>query len=517
MDNKKTGSYYTPYNLVQAMVDYLNISEDITVLEPSGGDGRIIKEILKNSGINRVDIVELIKSKTEVLSKEFKNNSQVHIINKDFLEYCNLCNIKYDLIIGNPPYINKKLLSETQIDLSKNLCKEFSLHQRASNNIWVMFILGALKLLKENGRILYILPFEFLQVEYSKELRNLLEEKFSSIEVFVFDKEVFEDIQQKVCLLCLSNLSNKSYIEYKEVSDFKLKEPKLKNKIYKNKPLNKWTNSIISDEEIEFINDLKHMCISINDIGKISPGVVTGANEFFIKNKDFVRLINNEDYFEKIVPKSSLLKNCFILDDEIYNKLYDENKNVNLLKLNNITNLSNEVKKHLRFGEKKKFHERFKCKQRKPWYNVPEDMIGDLIFFKRYDLIPRVIVNQIKCHTTDAGYNVRIEEKYDVNSVAFCFYNSLTLFLCEYNCRFYAGGVAELTPNELRKVYIPYKKIHPKQVKKLNKMIESQLDYEQIIEYVDNIVFKDLLNKDMINKIKNIRSRYINRRVNRRI
>lgn len=517
MDNKKTGSYYTPYNLVQAMVDYLKISKsDISILEPSGGDGRVIKEILRENFIRRVDIVELINSKIEFLNKEFEGNSNVHIINTDFLEYCNSCNIKYDLIIGNPPYINKKFLTEKQIELSKKLCNEFSLHSKVANNIWVMFILGALKLLNENGRILYILPFEFLQVEYSKELRNMLEKKFTSIEVFVFEKEVFADIQQKVCLLSLSNISNKPYIEYKEIRGFDLVKPILKNKIYKNKPLDKWTNSIINDNEIEFINKLKEKCISIEEIGKMSPGVVTGANDFFIVDREFVKYIEEENYFEKIVPKSSLLKDIFILGENEYEKLDNENEKVHLLKLNNFSELSSKVKDYIISGEKKEYNKRFKCSKRNTWYKLPGDRIGELIFFKRYDILPRIIINELGCHTTDAGYNISVDERYDTKSIAFCFYNSLTLFLCEYNCRFYAGGVAELTPNELRNVFIPYKTIHHSQIKKLNRMIGEKKDYNEIIKYVDKVVFENILDQDDLNKIREIRQRYINRRINQK-
>lgn len=516
MDNKKTGSYYTPYKLVQAMVCYLNIGGRISMLEPSGGDGRIVKELMKKFEIDKVDIVEIIKEKTEFLNSEFENCYNVHIKNEDFLRYCNSCTAKYDLIIGNPPYINKKLLTKEQIEISKSLCEEFSLSIKATNNIWAMFILGSLKLLKENGRIMFILPFEFLQVEYSKELRNMLERKFTSIEVFVFEKEVFEDIQQKVCLLSLSNISNKPYIEYKEIRDFDLVNPILKNKIYKNRPLDKWTNSIISDEEIEFINELKNKCISVEEIGKMSPGVVTGANDFFITDRKFVNYIDDEKYFEKIVPKSSLLKNTFILDENIYKILDDANEKVHLLKLNYFKEVPQEVKKYLKSGEDKEYNKRFKCSKRNPWYKLPEDRIGDLIFFKRYDYLPRVIVNELKCHTTDAGYNINIDDRYEVNSIAFCFYNSLTLFLCEYNCRFYAGGVAELTPNELRNVFIPYKVIHHSQIKKLNRMINEKIEYNKIIEYVDNIVFKDILRKSDIDKIKSIRERYISRRINQR-
>ena len=103
-----------------------------------------------------------------------------------------------------------------------------------------------------------------------------------------------------------------------------------------------------------------------------------------------------------------------------------------------------------------KLKERYKCRNRKPWYGVPIVANGDLFFFKRYDKLPKLCINEADLYTTDIAYNMRLKGYYDKRSAAFCFYNSLTLAQCEYYGRYYAGGVSELIPSEFKELAIPY-------------------------------------------------------------
>ena len=134
------------------------------------------------------------------------------------------------------------------------------------------------------------------------------------------------------------------------------------------------------------------------------------------------------------------------------------------------------------------------------------------MFYKRYDEIPRLIVNSCDICTTDIAYNIEVKSEYDIESVGFCFYNSLTLLLCELNGRFYGGGVIELTPNEFRKVKIPYKFIKKKDIDALDEMIRNRINIDEIIKYVDKIVLKDIATAEEIDTINELRREYIKRR-----
>lgn len=92
--------YATPIECVDSILNALpEFNEDIFILEPSAGNGNIIKALRKH-GITGIAI-EAIKLREE--EKENLENLADYVTIGDFLkvdtEY-----YEYDLIIGNPPY-----------------------------------------------------------------------------------------------------------------------------------------------------------------------------------------------------------------------------------------------------------------------------------------------------------------------------------------------------------------------------------------------------------------------------
>ena len=139
MDNKLTGSFYTPQKLIEYMAKY--ISGRITprsILEPSAGDGRFVPAI--SIFDCPITAVELYKEKADALHMHC--GEKCEIICADFLSYALETEKKYDFIIGNPPYISKKSLPECQRDLSLKLVEHFKLDEALFQNIWVSFILA---------------------------------------------------------------------------------------------------------------------------------------------------------------------------------------------------------------------------------------------------------------------------------------------------------------------------------------------------------------------------------------
>jgi adenine-specific DNA-methyltransferase len=509
MNQKLTGSFYTPEELVSYMVDYVRKKMRIdSVLEPSAGDGRFIR-YLSNFGL-KIDAIEIDKEKVSSLKEEYPN--KVVLICDDYINYSINNSQKYDLIIGNPPYISKKSMSDEKRKLSCALIEYFQLPEALFQNLWVSFILGSVKMLNPNGAIFFVLPFEFLQVQYAEKLRGFLETKFNTIEIITFEEKVFEDIEQDVCLVYMSNEYHaKPYVKYTTVQNVKNMNIIFESVIMRNKPLKKWSNCIINDIETELLKRIAMQFPLIKDFGEISPGIVTGANSFFILNQKQLNIIS-ESHLVPIIHKSSDLNGKLILTQEAFNEISKTNKTF-LLNLNQLheSEFSSELKEYLQLGEKEKIHERYKCSSRKRWYDVPIVKSGDLSFFKRFNTLPRLLVNEPNIHTTDISYNIRLNNKYDKYSFAFCFYNSLTLALCEYNGRFYGGGVGELVPSEFKNTHIPYKEISVDKILKLNSMFLEKESYTQIIDFVDREVLA--LPEDQLEMLKEIRNKYLRRRL----
>lgn len=516
MNEKQTGSFYTPESLVKYMSRYsMQKRTPLNILEPSVGDGRFIDAL---TGYGRdIDAIEIDQDKINAINN--KNYTNIKLICTDFVRFSLESDKKYNLIIGNPPYISKKVLTDEQRELSWKLTGYWSLPNAIFQNLWVSFVLGALKLLNlENGAIFYVLPFEFLQVQYAEKLRNFLEEKFNYIEITTFRESVFPQIEQDVCLVYMTNVKDAvPIIKYTTVNNINDLKPLHYSEICRNKPLKKWSNSILSDDETELLHSMEEKYIKVHELGEISPGIVTGANSFFIINSTKVEELNCKDKVLPILQHSSSIGNLLVFLNSDMKKLQQANKAVWMLNLSGINEdtFSLKLNEYLNGGinrENDKLNERYKCKQRSRWYDVPVIKSGQLMFFKRYNRLPKLIVNSANVYTTDISYNIRLKENFDPPSVAFCFYNSLTLALCEYNGRFYGGGVGELVPSEFKSLCLPYLRIDDKSIEIFDKMFRENLEIERIIDFVDSKVFAEL-GKEQILKLKSIRNKYLERRI----
>ena len=513
MNEKETGSFYTPKELIEYMVSYAYARmQPKTILEPSAGDGRFVEPLKRFNA--PISLVEFDSMKAEALSSKFSEDCNVHC--SDFIKYANQCDLQFDLIIGNPPYIAKKKLPENQCLETEKILEHFNLDKSVFQNLWVSFVLSSIKLLSPNGAIFFVLPFEFLQVQYAEKLRLFLETKFNTIEIITFEEPVFTEIEQDICLVYLTNEPQaKPYIQYTTFRDISSLTPISQSVIMRNKPLKKWSNCILNDEETETLLQLAKKFLRVSQFGDISPGIVTGANSFFIlPQKEISKLRLPQKHILPIITKSSTIPSLLSLTLSDFEKTFSKSNRTHLINLNGLEqrSFSEELVSYIAQGEQDKINERYKCKKRRRWYDVPIIKKGDVCFFKRYHIVPRVIINEAQLHTTDIIYNIRFKEDYDAASFAFCFYNSLTLALCEYSGRFYGGGVGELVPSEFKQLSIPYKKVEAENINKLDKMFRDKTELSAIIDYVDNVVLTGLSNDD-IQILQQIRSRYLKRRL----
>ena len=133
IDQKKARqAFYTPQDLVEEAVKWADV-KDQDVLEPSCGDGRFIRECLKQ-GAQSIDAVELDQETAEQTIAEF--SGQIVVYAGDFLTFDPSKNAlylpEYDVILGNPPY---------------------------NHTDWLKHTLHAYKFVKPNGgRLVFILP-----------------------------------------------------------------------------------------------------------------------------------------------------------------------------------------------------------------------------------------------------------------------------------------------------------------------------------------------------------------------
>lgn len=244
---KDDGVIYTPWNIVQKMVSIAEPSIDMNIIEPSCGHGAFLIGLLyymnekyslagedlfswfkeKVVGVeisqNTVDELKKILSafflKHFKLSIEPKEFSNIHC--HDGLTFNN--EVRFNLCIGNPPYIRAKNIEPEYLQFLKNTYESC---KKGTIDIYFAFIE---KYSIEADSLVFITPNSFLTSKAGLVLRNNLVDKLTFLVDFK-EKKIFKDASVYTCIF--KTISTGSTAEMIYGNDFGKIELQNKAKIF---------------------------------------------------------------------------------------------------------------------------------------------------------------------------------------------------------------------------------------------------------------------------------------------
>jgi len=524
---KLRGGFYTPEPIAEFVLRWgINGSDDFDILEPSCGDGVFLEQLQKHKlKYNSITAVELDEEEASKAGQINLDNSQIII--DDFHAYCNNTIQRFDLIIGNPPYIRYQFFNRLQQIEAGDIFIKAGLTYSKLTNAWVSFVVGSSLLLKDKGgRIGFVLPAEILQVSYAQQLRNFLAGFYNKINIISFEKLVFPNIQQEVVLLlCEKNHSKEHNIEHIELHDAsglqtldvsRLKSPKKKIDFKSNK----WTFYFLDQEEIDFLENIavKRNIPSLGKFAKVEVGITTGSNDFFTVPLSTVEDYGLQDYARPMVGRSVQVNSVIFTENDWEKNKFSKAK-AHLLVFPDGDNLNpkNGAVKYIEHGESKGIHKGYKTGIRNDWFVVPSLKISDALFIRRNNFYPRLIINQAGAYTTDTMHRVFVRPGTNIEALTASYYNSLSLAFTEVSGRSHGGGVLELMPNEAEKVLLPYCIENAKLLTKIDSLIRNKTRIEDVLKITDQVILQQQfgLTENEINLAHNIWKKLSNRRLNR--
>ena len=219
-EKKNYGIFISPNSIISSLfssvLEHLNndTSSITRILEPSCGTCEIINYCDKN--LNNVEIhgIELNdKIYGSIKGLKFKNKVLLH--NADFIKYkCgdihddNDVHKLYNLVIGNPPYFVCK---------KSDIPEEYEKYIHGRPNIFGLFILHSLSLLKPGGIMAFIIPKSFLNSLYYSKIRNYIKETCSIIKIDDYENlNDFIDTEQSTFgLIIQKNIDKQKAIDCK--------------------------------------------------------------------------------------------------------------------------------------------------------------------------------------------------------------------------------------------------------------------------------------------------------------
>ena len=524
---KLRGGFYTPNPIADFILKWaFNDNEQFDLLEPSCGEGVFLEEIQKGdyryNSITAIEFDEVEAEKARTIGL-----ADTSVIHSDFHDFCISTKKRFDLIVGNPPYIRYQYFNKDQQQFAAEIFRKADLKYSKLTNAWVSFVVGSSLLLKEKGKIGFVLPAEILQVSYALTLREFLGHFYNKINIVSFKKLVFPDIQQEVVLLlCEKNKTHTHLIEHFELRDAeelknlditKLKSPKKKIDFKSNK----WTFYFLDQQEIDFLERLQEsqQIPKFEEYAKVEVGITTGSNSFFTIPLSTVQLYGLEKYAKPLVGRSVQVPSA-IFTKEDWNKNRAEEARTHLLIFPNMDDLNGSVGAidYIAWGEEQKIHEGYKCKIRDEWQIVPSLRISDALFIRRNNLYPKLIINKAEAYTTDTMHRVTVKSNAEIKSLIASYYNSLSFAFSEICGRSHGGGVLELMPNEVEEILLPYHSNNAVLLPEIDNMIRAKKDINEILKLTNQKILKEGFgfSKAEIELADSIWRKLSKRRLNRR-
>jgi adenine-specific DNA-methyltransferase len=182
---------YTPTDLAEAIVRVLGDQPGAMWLEPSHGKGVFIEAIarlgVRRERITAIDL-DCTPSHADTLATTFRG--------VDFLRWALETDKKFDRIVGNPPFVAIRALP-VSLQASAISVPDLSgrpIGRRA--NLWYVFVLASLRLLKCGGSLAFVLPAAAEFTNYSEPIRRLIGQKFNRLELYRCERPLFEGVQE---------------------------------------------------------------------------------------------------------------------------------------------------------------------------------------------------------------------------------------------------------------------------------------------------------------------------------
>lgn len=496
---KLRGGYYTPRNIANFILQWgLRDGLYTDILEPSCGDGAFL-EALKASGLAFHSLTAVEYDKEE--SQKAKAVGIGEVINTDFHAFCRDTDKRFNLIVGNPPFIRYQYYNSEQQQIAEELFDKAGLKFSRLTNAWVTFIVGSSLLLKGRGRIGFVVPAELLQVGYALQLREYLAKYYNKINIISFKKLVFESIQQEVVLLlCEKDGTDEHLIDHLELTDANdLADVDVNNLGNNSKKIDfkseKWTFYFLSQEEIDLLESVSNSSMpTISKFADVEVGITTGSNGYFTVPRSVVTTFQMEKYAYPMVGRSVQVPSCiFTKEDWKDNQSNDAKSNLLIFPPKAREEANEGTRNYILNGEVLKINVGYKTRIRDYWYVIPSIKVSDALMVRRNNLFPKLILNEAHAYTTDTMHRVFIHKGVNKRSLVASFYNSVSLAFSEILGRSYGGGVLELMPGEAAKIPLPYDEANAGLLEQIDAMLRNGYEITEILDITDNIILKENL------------------------
>jgi adenine-specific DNA methylase len=463
---KARGAFFTPEPITRFIADWAIRSWDDRVLEPSAGDAAFLVEAvrrLRELGVERpkVEGIEIHDHSARIARRRIREaGGSGRVSVSDFFEVAPRRH--YDAVIGNPPYLRYQDWSGSMRERSRTAALRAGVRLTGLASSWAAFTVQSAMFLREGGRLGLVLPAELLSVNYAAPVRRFLFEHFRSIDLILFEKQVFEDAEADTLLLLADGYLQGATDHARVRQVFDAHHLGVEGEAVAWSPVNssdKWVGSLTKIEATHVLDDLARTgdMVGLRTWGKTSLGIVTGNNRYFALTTERINELGLEsaDLIPLSPPGSGHLRELD-LDRRNLTRLAEEGSATWLFRPQGEP--SPAARAYIAQGERMGVHRAYKCRVRSTWWRVPYLRPADLLLtYMNADAV-RIVTNAARVHHLNSVHGIYLEPELDAmgrDLLPLASLNSVTMLSGELTGRSYGGGILKMEPREADRWLMP--------------------------------------------------------------
>ncbi|MCV7284242.1 N-6 DNA methylase [Mycolicibacterium wolinskyi] len=463
---KVRGAFFTPDAITAYLAQWAVRSADDRIFEPSAGDAAFLVAVthrLRELGAPEpeVDGVEIHPASAATARRRVTEaGGRARIRTADFFGVDP--RPEYAAVIGNPPYIRYQDFRGQARAQSRRAALKAGVTLSGLASSWAAFTVHAALFLRPGGRMALVLPAELLSVNYAAAVRKFLFDRFASVELVMFDEQVFPEAEADVVLLLADGFdggpSGHAVIHRARNAESLTSELVQRNWSPRD-PADKWISGLVGNGPVDALHAL-HTAgdfTLLEHWADTTLGMVTGNNGYFALSPARVRELGLRpaDVLPLSPPGSAHLRGLTLSADQLA-RLGEDGKSIHLFRPTGA--LSAAAKRYVEAGRAAGVHLAYKCRVREPWYLVPLVEPADLLLTCMNADTPRLVTNRAKAHHLNSVHGVYLRDGLSGlgrDLLPLAALNSATLLHAEMVGRSYGGGILKIEPREADRWLVP--------------------------------------------------------------
>ncbi|WP_429139414.1 Eco57I restriction-modification methylase domain-containing protein [Aeromonas veronii] len=277
---------------------------------------------------------------------------------------------KYNLIICNPPYVRHHHIGKQKERLQEKSFDAANMTLSGLAGLYCHFMALTHPWMEENGIAGWLIPSEFMDVNYGQGVKNYLLDEVTLLQIHRFDpcNIQFDDALVSSAVVWFINkkpeINHKVRFTYGGTLDTPLHEKYVNYVTLKKEK--KWTRFPLSDERKE------ENAPRLSDFFSVKRGIATGDNKFFVLTREQIAASQLPlEQFRPILPSPRYLEGTEVKADNNGNPDIDNQLFVLDCKLpiDEVKYTYPHLYSYLQEGVRSGVSERYLCKKRKIWYS----------------------------------------------------------------------------------------------------------------------------------------------------